>query len=313
MSNTSQIKTHFDRKIITFFIVIFILSCTLLIAKSRMRAECIVEDFNTDTKIYKEGQLITFSDTTKNSSDWKWDFGDGSTEAFLSKVSHAYEKAGRYNVKLVINENCVVEKTITVLTNKKEVDGTLFPKFIVPKNIVQGVAANFKDISKNAKTWEWRFNDIKGMSIDATSQNPTYVFKNPGNKVVTLVINGDYNHVTKIPIFVSPAKKVEIPKGPVEIDKIKPKCTKIKIKDEADLKRVLAGVSQNVLSFNSLSNYFCKQKMPQVNVNDDKTIELKVFDEQIRDKKIKIRELSFQKDDNGCITFININFKFREY
>ncbi|WP_310557561.1 PKD domain-containing protein [Flavobacterium sp.] len=274
-----------------------------------MQSNCNVETFNVETSSYKEGRIIVFSDTTKKSYDWKWDFGDGSKIAYLSKVSHAFEKAGNYNVKLIINDNCTIEKLITIIPGKKELDATLYPKFNAPRNIVQGQEVTFQDLTPNAKTWEWRFGDTKGFSVDATSKNPSYVYKTDGNKSVTLVVNGDYNHVKKIDVFVTKAKQVNQVKPDVVVGPIKKRGPKIKGMDEEQLVRGLVGISQDLITFQSFSNYFCKDAMPQVNVNDKKTISLKELDEEIRGEKIKIRKVSIQKDNEQCITFINLNYK----
>ncbi len=308
MNNTNQIKTHFDRKIITFFVILFTLSCALLAFKKNIQSNCDVSVFKIEPSPMKAGNLITFSDTTKNSFDWKWNFGDGSKTAYLSKVSHSFDKEGTYNVKVLINNNCTVEKSITILPSKVEVDESLFPKFSAPQNAVEGQAVSFKDLSINAKSWEWRFGDSGNYAVDNTDKNPTYTYKTFGKKTVTLVINGDYKHVKKIDIFVSKAKTAKV-KTDAPIVTYKKRGPKEIIVNEEYFKGMLVGVSTNVLSYTNFTHFFCKDALPDVHLRDGTTVTLKELDEKIRGKKIKIKSLSYQKDKDECVTFIVVDFR----
>ena len=307
MNKTSQIKTHFDSKIIGFFIIIFIFSCALLLVKKKMLSDCDITEFKVDASSYREGALITFSDESKKSFDWQWTFGDGSKVSYLSKVSHAFDKAGSYKVKLLVNNGCTIEKTITILPFEDKKDYSLLPKFQAPNTAIKGQEVYFKDLTGHAKSWEWRFGESGG-SVDATVKNPSYVFKTTGRKVVSLVVNGDVKNVKQKEIFIKePAVKaikdvvVVIPKrrGPIEPG--------ITLGD--NLERALIGVAQNKLSYKNFARYFCKDGMPSVINKDGKTMSLKEFDEEIREKDIKIKKVTFQQDKDGCVTSINVNYK----
>ena len=309
MTNKTQIKTHFDVKVITFFIVIFIFSILLLIFKKKMGSDCNVESFKIESRSLKAGELITFSDTTNTSFDWKWTFGDGTKTSYLSKVTHSFDKPGKYIVKLVINDNCPVEKTLTILPSVEEVDISLFPRFATPKNIIEGKEVNFQDLTKNAKSWEWRFGDTQGYSVDATDKNPSYTYKTSGVKKVSLVVNGDNKHAKIVKIYVTKAvAKVQV-RPDIVVGPIKQRGPKIKGLDDELLKRSIIGISQNVLTYKNFSNYFCKDALPQVHINNENTMSLKEFDELIRNKKIKIKKVSIQKDNYECVTFMSVNYK----
>lgn len=307
MNRTSQIKTHFDSKIIGFFIIIFIFSSALLLIKKKMLSDCDITEFKVDASSYREGSLITFSEESKNSFDWQWTFGDGSKVSYLSKVSHAFEKAGSYKVKLAVNNGCTIEKTITILPFEDEKDYSLLPKFEAPNSAITGQQVNFRDLTAHAKSWEWRFGESGG-SVDATNKNPSYVFKTSGRKLVSLVVNGDVKNVKQKEIFVKdPVVKED--KGAVVIipKKRGPMEPGITIGD--NLERALMGVSQNKLSYKNFARYFCKDGMPTVINNDGKPMSLKEFDEEIREKEIKIKKVTFQQDKDGCVTSISVNYK----
>jgi PKD domain len=307
MNKTSQIKTHFDSKIIGFFIIIFIFSCTLLLIKKKMLSDCDISEFKIEASSYREGALITFSDESKKSSDWQWTFGDGSKVSYLSKVSHAFDRAGSYKIKLVVNDGCTIEKTITILPFEDKKDYSLLPKFEAPSAVIKGQSVYFKDLTGHAKSWEWRFGESGG-SVDATDKNPSYVFKTSGRKVVSLVVNGDVKNVKQKEIFVK-EPVIKTSKEPVIVIPKKRQPIEPGITLGDNLERALIGVAQNKLSYRNFARYFCKDGMPTVINKDGKSMSLKEFDEEIREKDIKIKKVTFQQDKDGCVTSITVNYK----
>jgi len=274
-----------------------------------MQSNCDMNGFKIEASSFNAGELITFSDTTSNGYDWEWNFGDGSKVSYLSKVGHAFEKEGVYNVKLEVNGNCSAVKTVTIASKKQEVDESLMPNFSAPQTIVEGKQVQFRDLTPNAKSWEWRFGDSGNYAVDATDKNPTYTFKTSGKKMVTLVVNGDINHVKKLDVYVQKAQEEKqvmvVPtitvkkRGPIE-----------KGITEEKLEGMLNGVAQNELSYRNLSRYFCKDAMPEVQlVRDGKIVSLKELDELIRAKGIKIKQITIQKDKDECVTNIAINYR----
>ncbi|PZP42528.1 MAG: hypothetical protein DI598_16840, partial [Pseudopedobacter saltans] len=84
------------------------------------------------------------------------------------------------------------------------VDTTLTPNFEWPRTATVGVPVAFADHSKNADQWEWRFGET--VSVDATDSRPTYTFKSPGPKTISVVVNGDPNRMKSVTLYVNPAK-----------------------------------------------------------------------------------------------------------
>ncbi|RZJ70716.1 PKD domain-containing protein [Flavobacterium sp.] len=323
----TAIKTHFDKKVIILFIALFIASGALLAFNLNSEARCLAKQFEVSSGTLKENELITFTDVTPGAYDWKWSFGDGAESSFRSKTTHAFPKAGKYKVKLVVNGSCKVEKELTILPRKEELNKALLPVFSAPAVVYQNAEVAFADATKHAKSWEWRFGD--GTKIDATESHPKHTYRIPGEKVVSLVVNGDIKYVSYQKITVLPAKKLkkdwvkdriarrsqaradavgeyfekipEAPKRGPELDGI----------DENKLRSILLGVSEDKLSYANMTRYMCDDNLPLVQLRDGKAISLKELDKQIRNRAIKIRKLSLQKDKDNCVALILLDFKFR--
>ncbi len=313
MNKSSQIKTHFDSKIIVFFIIMFVLSCGLLLYNKELQLDCDDVGFKIESSSFNVGELIAFTDTTSTANEWRWYFGDNSKVSYLSKVSHSFDKEGVYNIKLVVNNTCNIEKTVTILPKKNDLDLSLIPKIKAPGRIVQGQKAYFRDLSSNAKSWEWRFGEKSDFSVDAKDKNPSYTFNTYGKKTITLIINGDEKHVGKAVVYVEKAKVdtgVELPQRPNIII-----CgPEIKNLNEKTLEELINGISSNQLSYKNFSKYFCKGNMPSVVLQKaGKTITLKEFDEDIRDHNItiKARNIRIEKDNCDCVTSISLSYKSR--
>ena len=327
MSKKVQIKTHFDGKVILLLLVVFLISCGLLAFKINAVADCNVKAFNIKSNSFKEGELITFTDVTPGAYEWRWYFGDGTDISFRSRVGHSFAKAGKYTVKLLVNNNCTVEKEITIIPKKEVLNTALIPKFSGPTVVHEGEEVRFVDATPHAKSWEWRFGD--GNKIDAIDKNPKHVYRKPGERIVTLVVNGDIKYVQYHKITVLPAKTSkkdwikerierrsdsrvdpvkeyfsqvpEAPKRGPEIDNI----------NEAKFTALLLGIAENKLSYQNLTKYFCEDELPLVQVKKGGTISLKALDEAVRNKTVKIKHVALHRDKDNCVTLIVLDYKTR--
>jgi hypothetical protein len=327
MNKGPQIKTHFDLKVLLFIGSLFLLSCVLLAFKIKTADNCTVNDFKVDAPSYKAGELITFSDVSNTGYNWQWSFNDGTPNAFRSKVGHAFSGPGKYKVKLIINNNCTVEKTITIVPKITLVNTAMLPKFYAPKVVKEGELIQFRDSTENAKQWEWRFGD--GSKIDAIDKDPTYTYRIPGEKVVSLVVNGDVKNVQFAKITVLPIKKQpkdmvterlkrrnSVRADPVEeyfsnIPDAPKRSAEIAGINEVKLEGLLQGVSEDKLSYQNLTRYFCSDALPLVELKKGKVVTLETLDKDIRKKSIKIRSIALVRDADNCVTLIKINYKFK--
>jgi gliding motility-associated-like protein len=69
--------------------------------------------------------MVEFTDTTRKSTSWTWDFGDGgsplSYSSFRQKVSHTYAQTGKYTVILTgTNGDCTVSDSMDVYVLLKQ-------------------------------------------------------------------------------------------------------------------------------------------------------------------------------------------------
>lgn len=127
-----------------------------------------------------------FSDTTIGSSNWFWDFGDGSTST-LKNPSHTYATTGNYTVTLTLTTagGCTASATkanAVVIRNNATVSLTA-PAFggCVPFNFTPTANVNAVD---GVASYQWSFGD----GTTGTGQSPTHIYGAVGNYIIKLTI-----------------------------------------------------------------------------------------------------------------------------
>ena len=325
----NQFKKSFDSKVPILFLSVFVISVFVIVYKINNVEVCDTNEFKIDAPSYKAGELIIFSDNSKNANSWRWYFGDDSQISFRSKVAHSFSKEGEYIVTLIVNNKCHIDKLITILPRKNTIDESLMPKFSSPNYVLEGDEIEFEDRTEGAKSWEWRFGESN--KVDSFDEKCTYTFDSPGEKVISLVVNGDYKHVTIKKLFVVPKKdeKVKTEKyksavqwnpfqnvsdAPPEEEDNTVKIVKGPQIGGADANRItdiFELVTNSKITYDDFLKYFCKYDMPIVIFKDGKTTSLKNFFYQVKKEKIKIKNIAIQKDADDCIRTINIDKKFK--
>jgi PKD repeat protein len=124
-----------------------------------------VSFFNTSTPLPPETELI-------------WYFGDG-TSAFANDVTHVYDTAGIFTVKLLVIGGCgrdSITTTVRVLPTPK-------PKFEV-RNACVGVAAQFLNQTTDGLSYIWDFGD----GSQSTAVIPTHIYTTTGAFDVKLIV-----------------------------------------------------------------------------------------------------------------------------
>lgn len=343
MNRNSHIKTHFDSRVILSFVAILLLSGIILAFRVNENEPCQVEDFEIQASSFKVGELITFSDYTDNAHEWKWNFGDGNEVSFRSKVAHEYKEPGKYLVNLWVNKNCNIAKIVEIKPETDVIDSTLLPRFRAPRVAYVNEPVAFSDSTSHAKSWEWRFGE--GDKIDAIDKNPTYTYSTPGEKTVSLFVNDDIKYVSFKKITVLPARKENkpiskadiiretqtsvvndyldrIPEAPaseleekpaVAVKKTEEPEEKIKVPelDEGKLARLIMGISQDKLSFNNFTRYFCKDRLPSVQLlKEDRVVSVHYLNNILRGKKIELKSVSMVRNKkNNCVSLIVLDYK----
>ena len=193
-------KNRIDKSIVLFFIAVIIMAASVFAYKFANYAPCQIVEFKTVAKHYNVGEIIRFKDYTKNVKLRTWDFGDSTTVDIESTPYHVYKTPGKYTVRLLVNDKCEAEQLITIKEKLFILDSTKLSRFKVPKFIKVGELLKVKEFTPNAEAWEWRFGETA--NVNSTLQNPTYKYKTPGVKTITLVTNGDPRYATTFKIRV---------------------------------------------------------------------------------------------------------------
>ena len=137
-----------------------------------------------------------YTTTTKNVTiivneyTWYWQFGDGQT-SFEQNPYHVYSNPGIYSTILSVHRDGVYDTITKTEYINVSSDGVL-PVANFTANITHGndsVTIGFTDLSENATSWYWDFNNDS--TIDSTEQNPIYTFT-PGTYTVNLTVS-NYN------------------------------------------------------------------------------------------------------------------------
>lgn len=147
------------------------------------------------------GASVSFTDTTFGSPNfWEWDFGDGSPLDNTQNPSHTYALGGTYTITYVAGNSAGCYDTLTTTIDVYTVP---IPDFTADTVCYLNVTT-FTDQSTDAvaiTTWFWDFDD----GNTSNSQNPTYIYQNPGTYNVSLTVtnaNGCDSTVT-LPVVVN--------------------------------------------------------------------------------------------------------------
>ena len=288
---------------------------------------CEVVDFKVEASEFTVGELITFSENSSSSFSWRWYFGDGTDISYKSKIGHVFAKPGNYKVKLLVNESCEIEKSIKIAPKQVIVVEKLAVDFNAPDRVTQGESVQFQDKTNNAETWEWRFGESG--KIDSKSKNPKYTYRTIGVKTVSLVVNGDKKNIKFSDIVVVSGTPTKVEKKKRKIVEIKPDTlvralpeaettrlvpSVIKTINETEFSELMYLISEDKISLNNFKNNFCYDFPPLIKVNSDKRfMTLEQFYKSIRNKGIKVRKVTINKEKDKCIEIIHVSFKFKTF
>lgn len=151
-------------------------------------------NFGTNVTSGKAPLAVKFTDSSTNTTSWRWDFGDGGTSTGQNPV-HIYSSAGTYIVTLTAsNTNGTSSKsaTITVSANLN------IPVANFSMNVSSGnvpLTVQFTDSSKGVVSSRlWNFGD----GNTSTSQNPIHTYSNTGTYNVNLTVSNANGSSSKL-------------------------------------------------------------------------------------------------------------------
>ncbi len=147
--------------------------------------------FNTNTRVYCEGDTIRVNNISLNATNYRWFWGDGTTSGGLNPV-HVYSVAGNYNI-LLRAERSNASGTVCL-------DTLAIPVIVLAKPVVS-VQSNIKVINcapftlnvsatgiiNEAVTWYFYDSTATPTIITSNSITSQYVFKKPGSFYAKLV------------------------------------------------------------------------------------------------------------------------------
>ncbi len=151
---------------------------TAIISLDKLSSQ-LIADFT--FKLGTEGAVI-FTNTSKNATDYAWDFGDGN-KSNAQDTTHIFVENKDYAVKLTATdsagESADTTKIITI-TNALPIVAFKFKLIEDPQKL--GVTVIFENTSENVTRLEWDFGD----GNKSTDENPTHIYTQNGDFDVTL-------------------------------------------------------------------------------------------------------------------------------
>jgi len=123
---------------------------------SEIKDPCLAFRFDASKSFDPDNQDLTY----------EWDFGDETPKRDKIRVTHAYEKPGKYTVTLVVNDgsqgNCAISKTVQeVLANARPVAVAKTPEALIVGQPGTFDGRESKDTPGDILTHHWAFGDGK--------------------------------------------------------------------------------------------------------------------------------------------------------
>ncbi|WP_440133437.1 PKD domain-containing protein [Chitinophaga sancti] len=274
---------------------------------------------------FSTGEVITFkaATTAGSNSGLTWDFGDSTATTSGLQVYHAFTKAGTYMVtlshgKCTWNQEVIIINALADNTPAPAAD--LYPTIDGPEEILAGRAVTFANSTANASTWQWQLLQ-RGAEVHS-GRSVTYTFSSPGERILSLIINGDSSKMVTKHIMVFPAQsnhkvpdftpmpfpdenKTPEP-APVPAAPEKPKVPSV---SDDEFKFMLSQVVDKQKNASDFSAYLCENINARVLLNDKDTDTFSHFCSRIRGKRrFKIEVVNLIKDQNGCVKEIRVRY-----
>lgn len=330
----SKITSHIDPMVLYTFLSLFAISIIILAFQAAGREDCsdasIVsgsqQHAGKKTSFYA-GEVLTFRADIKgsNNKDLSWDFGDSTATAPGLHVYHAFSKAGSYMVTLTRGK-CTWHQEVIILKAPAEkapdTGGDIYPVIEGPEEVFAGRPAIFSNHTPNARDWQWQL--LQPGAEVHSGPSVRYTFAAAGERILSLIVNGDSSKmVTKrITVFPAPPPRasndrfepIPFPEEPKPADPSagtqplpeKPKTPAI---SDDEFKYLLTQVVNRQKNASDFSAYLCDNLNARVLLNDKDTDTFSHFCSRIRGKKrFKIEVVNLIKDQNGCVKEIRIRY-----
>ncbi len=329
MKTPQPINKSVDKSILVLLAGIMLVALTVFSFKAITHKPCEIVNFDIQAKHYRVGEIIRFKDFSEQAERLEWDFGDDSEYRHDANPFHTYEAPGTYDITLTVNGSCDYTKTVVIAEKRFVIDSSRIAAFEIPSTIKVGELLSAKDLTKNATSWEWRFGETA--AVNSTYQNPTYAYKTPGLKTVTLIVNGDPRYSTQ--------KKINVLRnGGMALPPPKPKTYKKKKSKGLPVKpggvgtgsvvpnpNEQANIEKTIISRKAFAEMLIKVSDEEANAGDfdpyvcgnleipvytkGKQLTFVEFCSKIQGKNIKIKALEILRNKKtNCIEYISIDY-----
>jgi hypothetical protein len=330
----SFFDVKFDLKIVLFFVLFLLSSIVYFLVQFFNKIDCDTARFYVLSEHFQSNESVEFNDKTDNANSWLWDFGDGSDSDSRPHTFHIYKQPGKYIVSLTINGVCIHTKEV-IISDNLSVNKSEMPIIIASKIITVGQPTYFRGIKENGRTWEWSFGENNG--VDDTGQNPVYTFAKAGEKIITLVVNGNFNSVARIAVYVHPRaikkinpldvasyeyekepEKFSLPKGKVQKDPLEDMLQYIPVASRTEASEdqfeiLLLKVAEGSKVKDDFEDFLCGNYEIPVVKNGEDLLTFDQFCESIKGKKIRIDAIRLNKDKKtNCIKGLDITYKVKK-
>lgn len=343
-----NLLTNFDPRILLVFILILSLGMLSFITKFIGSVDCENTTFYIVAKNRLVGETIELYNETNGADTWEWDFGDGTPKEFEKNVTHQYSKSGKYRITLTINETCITYKDIIIKSVGDLSERIRKPEIIAPRVVKVGeeVVFDYYYNGNDIFSWEWSFGESS--RLDDTESNPVYVYRTPGVKKISLIVNGNVSKIVSKTILVKPKdpvppdalvedveiKPLKLKKGPAQMDPaeefamtlpVVPPSSKKKSNandknkksapkiSEEQFELLLHQVAKRSKTKDDFATYLCDDYKVPVLINDSKILPFDEYCKKIADKTLRFSNIRLTANDEGCIINIEVNYKVKKH
>ncbi|MBP6623723.1 MAG: PKD domain-containing protein [Chitinophagaceae bacterium] len=292
------------------------------------------------------GEVIQFTAVSKKAKTFEWDYGDGTLSSKSQTTTHAFLKPGNYIIQVKINEKCVEFKEIIVInspqTTNEMMDALKSDKpFIMgPEVVTAGEVVSFQDASQGSNVWEWTVLNTPDIPAQ-TGATVNFTFPAPGTKIIQVVTNGDPNRsaqktitilakqnnmnsgagaVAQMPMptpMPMPSPKTKMIEPQEETEEIVPIETKkeekapVRVLPDMEFKNMIESVTNGKIMPEAVNAYLCNGINTKVHKNGDWDTWGNFAREISGKKRVDIKSVKVYRDENNCVTTLEIEYKKR--
>ncbi|QHS63064.1 PKD domain-containing protein [Chitinophaga agri] len=330
----SKITSHIDPMVLYTFLSLLAISIVLLAFQASNKETCtdaaIVlasQQHAGKTSSFTTGEVITFRADLKGGgiAGVSWDFDDSTAAAPGVQVYHAFSKAGNYMVTLRRGK-CEWHQEVIIINAPPErapdTGGDIYPLIEGPEEVFVGRPATYTNHTPGARQWSWQL--LQPNAETHTGNAVKYTFGSPGERILSLIVNGDSSKmVTKrITVFAGAPQRpvndhfepIPFPEEPKPSESSAgatpvPEKPKIPAISDDEFKFFLTQVVDKQKNAADFSAYLCDNMGARVLLNDKDTDTFAHFCSRIRGKKrFKIELVNLIKDQNGCVKEIRVRY-----